>query len=230
MTPVVVVCRGAFCVVIVGQGCLTIRSSDGRTFAFFETERFRPYGVATIVGHDEYAVPLMRRFDASSRNVKPHCPVSEARQLRSYKLLRHVCKASNVLDKRESGSQLGNNASHLRPPVARISDPEPFAGDAERLTGRSTGNDVDSVDADISKSDSCDLFIRFEDWFARPVPRENLPVPFIRFAKCDRFDSCEMGGVVHPSDARVHREQPYVVTSSNASERSSGQYRQKAPS
>jgi len=61
-------------IVIVGQGCLTIRSSDGRSFAFFETDRFRPYGVATIVGHDEDAVPLMRRFDASSRNVNRTVP------------------------------------------------------------------------------------------------------------------------------------------------------------
>lgn len=61
--------------------------------------------------------------------------------------------------------------------------PSPLPATLKGWQGGPPDDDVDCVDGEFTKSDSCDLFIRFEDWFARPMPSEDHPVPFIRFTK-----------------------------------------------
>jgi hypothetical protein len=166
--------------------------------------------MVVIVGHDENARPFVRRFRGCSRNVKPYRPITEARQVSTYKVLRHVGETSNIFDNNPRGPELCNNARHFWPPVARVDNAVAFSCDAEGLAGRPASDDVDSPDAMLPKRFDCNCFVTFKARHLRPMAIEYFSVPRVRLAKGDRFDSGAVRAVVHAADARIHRKHLHV--------------------
>ena len=153
------------------------------------------------MGHDEDAKPLVRRFRGASRKVKPNRPITDPRQVSAYKSLRHTGKTSNIFDKHESGSELFNNASHFRPPVAGIVDSAMLAGDAEGLTWRPACDDVDALDSECANRFACDAFVRLKARHLRPVTFQDGSIPSVGFAECDGLDLGDVRAVIHAADA-----------------------------
>ena len=94
------------------------------------------------VGHNGDAVPLVRGVDAASRNNKRLAGVADAFQVRKHRVECQIDDARHVLTKDPTGPDFVNNAEHFRPEVTVIVLASALPGKAERLTGESSGNNV----------------------------------------------------------------------------------------
>ncbi|HXG72793.1 MAG TPA: hypothetical protein VNJ04_19535 [Gemmatimonadaceae bacterium] len=100
---------------------------------------------ATGVGHDPDPVAAMERVDGTSRYNDRPAGVAVRSQLSQHHVEAHRDVPSNVFSQDETGSDLVNDAAHVRPEMAVILRAQSLPGDREWLAGVAPGNEVDGT-------------------------------------------------------------------------------------
>lgn len=132
----------------------------------------------------------MRRIDGTSRNNKRPRGVAEGFQVSQHIVECQRNETSNVFTKDPSGSRECNNAAHLRPEVAVVFLGFLSAGDAERLAGEASTDEIDSSKPTQSVCVECmDIIEAGNPW---PVFGEHGSAELVPLAEGDGSHTCSL--------------------------------------
>jgi hypothetical protein len=109
--------------------------------------------LASGVGNNEDPLAEVRGTNRGSRNNLPLRVIPHLGQSRDDNVESSLDESGDVLHEDVAGSKLANNSGELGPEPARVFLREPFAGEADGLTGETSADEVDGLGACVDRPD-----------------------------------------------------------------------------